>query len=1010
MHNLRIVILQWAAGIFLAIVGALMLVAPHQFRSSTYLFIRPNLPWWGGLFLFAGCFLITVAALAPQRSISMVAHIVVGGALLLLASGFFTVSAWSGFVTYSVLGTAVLLSILALPSRTFPPDVKQTAAFALAMSVLAILNGALLLLFPGQYTAQIYANAAPYLQWMGAALLVGGVLLGLCQLPGRLPNAAVWLFHLLAAAALWLFCVMVSLPARAWTGILLYGGFGMVVALLPWLGARIHQLDTRSLRLRLALLLAAATALPMIGVAAIVGSQQERLATTQALELQQRLAETLAADTNEYIVLHIAAAQAIATQPGLVGMSVEQQTQLLRRFNTAFPDLFVFSTWDVAGNALARSDDLPLTPSVAGLPTFRQIQLTGSPVAEFHISRSTGRPVIAFGVPIHDQAGQFAGIISGAIDGTRISEMLTEPGELGLNNYLVDNNGTLIAHRGTTTKDGANWSQLPPVVRMLAGTTAAGSMTYATSIGEQLAGYARLSGVSGGIIVERPTAAVLDQIWADRDQVFAVLLLVIVAAAALGVLAARYLTNPLAELGHATERLAAGDNAAPLPDSQVTETARLAAAFGQLRHNLQARTAERDRAEASLRFLATASDTLARSLDYETTLAQVAQLAVTSLADVCVIDLKRADSVVERVAAVHADPSKAHYAEALRAFPPDLAREHGIPQVFRSGVPLLLTINDQETFEKFAQNSQHLAVMRAIDTRVFMIVPLRVGDQIAGTITLIRSGANQPYLADDLNLASELARRAAVAVENAQLYRTAQEAIQARDVFLTVAAHELKTPLTSLIGFAEILQRRSGEEPLLSARERRAIQTVYQMSERLNELVSTLLDVSRIQSGQLVMEHSRVELYALVAQVIAETRPALERHTLDLSGDQGPFYVHGAAYRLEQVVQNLVQNALKYSPEGGRVDVCLLRRDNFVEMIVRDQGIGIPSAAQAHLFERFYRASNVRAEQISGLGIGLYIVREIITQHGGTIVVESTEGVGSTFTVSLPLAPLLNEH
>lgn len=241
--------------------------------------------------------------------------------------------------------------------------------------------------------------------------------------------------------------------------------------------------------------------------------------------------------------------------------------------------------------------------------------------------------------------------------------------------------------------------------------------------------------------------------------------------------------------------------------------------------------------------------------------------------------------------------------------------------------------------------------------------------------------------------------------ERARLYHEAQAAIATRDKFLSIASHELKTPMTAMIGYAQLLQRRQGETPTLSERDQRSLAAVVAQAQRLGSLINLLLDLSRIELGQLAIERARMDLRPLVRRVVEDTQSSLERHHLSYSEPAEPLVVDGDALRLEQVLQNLLQNAVKYSPAGGEVRVELSHEESTAVLTISDQGIGIPAEALPQLFSRFYRAPNVELLRISGTGIGLYVVKEIIAQHQGSVEVESVEGQGSTFTVRMPLAP-----
>jgi signal transduction histidine kinase len=254
----------------------------------------------------------------------------------------------------------------------------------------------------------------------------------------------------------------------------------------------------------------------------------------------------------------------------------------------------------------------------------------------------------------------------------------------------------------------------------------------------------------------------------------------------------------------------------------------------------------------------------------------------------------------------------------------------------------------------------------------------------------------------DLAVAEELAQHAAHAVDNARLYREAQDAVRVRDQFLSIAAHEIKTPLTSLLGYAQLFLRRAERDGSQNERDQRALQVIVEQGARLNKMILALLDISRIESGQLSIERRPIDLAVLVRRVVEEAQALDDQYPLHLSCPSSPLMIMGDELRLEQVLQNLLNNAVKYSLSGGAVCVRVEQQPDMARIVVADQGMGIPAADLPHLIERFYRAGNADEHHISGMGIGLYIVKEIVTLHGGTMTVESTEGKGSTFIVCVP--------
>lgn len=235
---------------------------------------------------------------------------------------------------------------------------------------------------------------------------------------------------------------------------------------------------------------------------------------------------------------------------------------------------------------------------------------------------------------------------------------------------------------------------------------------------------------------------------------------------------------------------------------------------------------------------------------------------------------------------------------------------------------------------------------------------------------------------------------------------TAEAAVTLRDQFFSVASHELRTPLAVLLGSLQLLERRISRTSGTDEHLHQTFAAIHRQLARLQALIATMLDVSQIDHGQLKIARDPLDIAALVRATVDEVRPTAQGHPIELVIHFDPpsaALVRGDALRLEQVLLNLLQNAIKYSPEGGPIRVDVTCGADHVSVSVADHGVGIPDDVLPHLFERFYRAPDVRSEHISGMGIGLYIVREVVALHGGTVTVASKQGKGSTFTVHLPL-------
>jgi PAS domain S-box-containing protein len=411
----------------------------------------------------------------------------------------------------------------------------------------------------------------------------------------------------------------------------------------------------------------------------------------------------------------------------------------------------------------------------------------------------------------------------------------------------------------------------------------------------------------------------------------------------------------------------------------------------------------RKRAEETQRFLAEASKHLASSLDYDTTLERVARLAVPFLADWCYVALLDAGRF-RVVAVAHVEAAKEALAwELLRRYPPnpDPTRAGGFSTALRTGQPFLDPEVSDARLVAHARDAHHLELLRALAGTSYVVAPLVARGQTLGVIVFFAAAARRRYGPDDLPLAEEVARRAAVAVDNARLYREAQEGIRVRDEFLSTAAHELKTPVAIAKGYAQVLRRRP--PAALAPHQARALEVLDGQCDRLNRLVQDLLDVSRVRGGRLDLRRERCDLMELVAQVMERMQATTTTHRLRLR-QHGPALVEVDRGRVEQVLFNLLSNAVKFSPQGGDIELDVAVREGEAVVAVQDQGVGIPRDRQARLFEQFYRAHTGTPHDYGGMGIGLHLSREIVTRHGGRMWFASEEGRGSTFSFSLPVA------
>jgi PAS domain S-box-containing protein len=423
----------------------------------------------------------------------------------------------------------------------------------------------------------------------------------------------------------------------------------------------------------------------------------------------------------------------------------------------------------------------------------------------------------------------------------------------------------------------------------------------------------------------------------------------------------------------------------------------------------QAARAAAEAAERRAAFLAEAGISLASSLDYNTTLARLVRLAVPFMADWCVLDVREEDGSMRRVEVAHADPTKEDLARRLRAFSPDPESEDPQSRVMRSREPFLAPECNEQMLQGLVRDPEARAALRATGACSMMVIPLVARGRPLGSLTFLFAESSRTYGRIDLELAEELGRRAALAADNAWLYRSSQEARKtaeranrAKDEFLATLSHELRTPLTPILGWTVML--RSGT--LDQAGMLRGLEVIERNVRAQTQLIEDLLDVSRIVTGKLRVEVRPIELVPVVEAGLDAVRPSAEAKEIHIDVKLDPLEakVLGDPDRLQQVVWNLASNAVKFTPKSGRIEVRLARVESHVQLSVKDNGKGISAEFLPYVFDRFRQADSTSTRKYGGLGLGLAIVRHLVELHGGTVHAESPgPDQGANFTVRLPL-------
>jgi PAS domain S-box-containing protein len=516
-----------------------------------------------------------------------------------------------------------------------------------------------------------------------------------------------------------------------------------------------------------------------------------------------------------------------------------------------------------------------------------------------------------------------------------------------------------------------------------------------------------------------------------------------------------------------------------------------------------------ERAGARLAVLAEASQTLASTLDYESTLASLASLLVPRFADWYAVDILDDDGLFRRIAVVHADPTKSEWAEKSRdLYPPDLEEEEGTGRAARTGEAVLYRTISDELLVSSTKDSAHYEILHELGMESAMVVPLTAAGRTFGGLMLVSADPARLYDEDDLEFAKHLGRRAAVAVDNARLYRAAEARARAavvvqhvadgvllvdqdeiirlwnpaaeqitglaaaetvgrspaevfspwetiaelvtrseprpetqpveingrelwlsitgvgfergtvfafRDLtaeraveklksdFVSTVSHELRTPLAAIYGAALTLRRE--DVPLGEPQRTGLLEVIASESDRLARIVNDILWASRLESGEMQTTITKCDGVAIARSVVEAARhyipPKIE---LAIKAPKKAPLVAADPDKARQVLTNLVDNAVKYSPDGGKVIVEITVEGSQLRYAVRDQGLGVPPAEQRRIFEKFYRLDPDLTRGVGGTGLGLYISRELVGRMSGRIWVESSGSGGSTFLAELPIA------
>jgi signal transduction histidine kinase len=415
--------------------------------------------------------------------------------------------------------------------------------------------------------------------------------------------------------------------------------------------------------------------------------------------------------------------------------------------------------------------------------------------------------------------------------------------------------------------------------------------------------------------------------------------------------------------------------------------------------------AARQAAEASarrLRFLLDSSTLLASSLDYTETLTALARLCTSEIADWAVVYCVDDSGDLRRLEVAHRDPSGAALACELKSAPIDPAGTHPVLAVLKTGTSVLVETAGSELLDFVAQTDRHREIVRALGAASLMIIPVQARDRSLGAMALVSADSSRRFTQHDLALAEDIAARAGLAIANARLYEEAREANKTKSDFLAVVSHDLRTPLTAIIGYVDLMEM-GVPDPLPEA-SRERLRRIRTSATHLRYLLNELLIFARLDAGHEEVRLRNIDLRDIALETATVVDPLAQerqlRFNLDLPAT--PVTLRTDPDKVRQVLFNLAGNAVKYTQRGS-VRVELRETDDGGAIIrVRDTGVGIAPEHLKHIFEPFWQVDSTQRGGDRGTGLGLSVVRRLVQLLDGSISVESALGTGSTFTVTLP--------
>ena len=430
--------------------------------------------------------------------------------------------------------------------------------------------------------------------------------------------------------------------------------------------------------------------------------------------------------------------------------------------------------------------------------------------------------------------------------------------------------------------------------------------------------------------------------------------------------------------------------------------------LGALRERGLADDAEAARRRAT--FLAEAGRVLAGSVDQSTTLVALSRLALPTLGAWCIVDVLQEGDTIDRLEIYHPDPAKQRLARQLEAsWRPEPDDPFGAPAMLRETRTLATTDDIEATLAAGAHGQHNLELLHQLGIGSLLTVPLVARNRLLGAITFVSAQRGLAYSAEDVQLAEDVANRGALALDNAQVYdlalvlqRSAETANRAKTAFLGAMSHELRTPLNAIGGYIDILDM--GLRGPVTANQHADFARVKTNQQHLASLVSEILNFARVGSGRLSYVAADVKACDAMQHAIELIEPLFAQKGVVFEGIAGDksILVRADPERVSQILVNLLSNAIKFTPTGGHISAACAATGDSVALSVTDTGIGIAADNHEDIFEPFVQLKEGFADRESGVGLGLAISRDLARAMKGDLTVESSEGEGARFTLSLP--------